>query len=167
MTKTALRALTVVALSAAVALTTAAPALADTEPVTPAPVSSTDTGAADAPVVCDPEAPYATEECPNPWPDTTNVTVCMTEPQLCEPDPAQAPVTPAPVQVAPQAAAPADPGTAPAELDGERPAGQPVSTGTITAPTAAAPTAVAFDWNAVWAKICGQLATLFQRLALG
>lgn len=126
MTKTALRALTVVALSAAVLASTALPALAD----------DTDLSNPDI-----------------------NVTVCMTQPELCQPDPAYAPTDvtppssyvpsgpiaqPAPLPpTAPAASTRAasrstgDAGTAPAALDGEKVPGQasqPVS----TAPAAAA-----------------------------
>ena len=90
MTTTALRAL-LASVGALCALATASPAYADTGPA------------------CSPDAPVSTPECPNPWPDDTNVTVCMTDPALCEPEaevievPAAAP--------APQA----DPGSAPAD----------------------------------------------------
>lgn len=135
MTKTALRALTMAVLSAAVALSTVSPALAD-----------------DAAGPCLPGQDIATPECPNPWPDTTNVTVCMAEPWRCNVEPEivqeQLPEEstggyrcPDPADTVPCDTTD-DPGAAPAAVDAEQPAGQPVDTGAqITQRAPSAPSA--------------------------
>jgi hypothetical protein len=145
MTKTALRALTVLG-ALAVALTST-PAVAHADG-------------------CLPGQDTSTPECPNPWPDTTNVTVCMADPQACAPAPGpdcpgaedwdgtrcvavQLPTettgrryepTASSAASTPTTTAAADSGSAPAASDGER-----VSTDPATPTTAGLPGWVILD----------------------